>query len=46
MKEIHSLTNGTGNFELFWVQKISVDLWLCERLVSLQSSYPELKKIQ
>ena len=46
MKGIHSLTNGTANSELFWVQKISVHLWLCERLVSLQSSYPELKKIQ
>jgi hypothetical protein len=44
MKEVHSLTNGTGNSELFWAQKISVALWLCERLVSLQSSYPELEK--
>ena len=48
MKEVqvHTLSNGTSNSELFWVQKISVVFWLCERLVSLQSNHQELKKIQ
>jgi hypothetical protein len=44
MKEIHSLTNGTGNSELFWVQKFSVALWLCEKFHCNLEKFNEIRQ--